>query len=562
MHTQLQSNPETFQQRQQITTELLQLTSNVVLRLKDQIKEALTTVQTSLQPMALDQLTTTLESIHQHKWLLHCSCLSTERISLSTTALEKEVNHYIKQAIFKKVNSNNDPMGTQQTTPIQEQQQRHRPTPNHSNHSNRSNHQDHQECKVVTLLVTGLSSCVCELATTPTTTTTTTADKTIELVSELAETCILWSCNTGQCRTTMSRRTMMDRIVLVWRQHDAVGSPPFEQSQTGQRLLSLLEIQLQQHHQRRNGTSWRNSCQTRDRLHQHAMQALGCSIYARSISTRGACRNTLGRPKAHRFNKDMINDGGLLWWLLDVVCVLEKNMAQLEMAQTVMARRNTTTATGEKDVATRFGHGGAEVENPCVTRGGGLLYSGLHCWTSLASKETSNTRASNMTPSSVSDRGTQKNEILRVLKHNVRRWMVACMHQINNTLNTLNTLAKQESPEDPDTFDSLCTELVEQGCGVFADASALLGLIPFDKEANDCISLLAKDVMVLRSKLSLLLFEIVRVWWCGATKKETDKAVLDVQRTLVLGVVSAQVKNCSHDDVRVLLRSIEEVMRG
>ena len=87
-------------------------------------------------------------------------------------------------------------------------------------------------------------------------------------------------------------------------------------------------------------------------------------------------------------------------------------------------------------------------------------------------------------------------------------------------------------------------------------------MIPFDKEANDCISLLAKDVMVLRSKLSLLLFEIVRVWWCGATTKEKEKAVLDSHRTLVLGVVSAQVKNCSNDDVRVLLRSIEETMRG
>jgi hypothetical protein len=487
----IQSNSETLNLRKQVTSDMKHFVSNVIKRVRETIKESLSMLLVTLQNISVDTLRETLNIVHDNEWLAHCSCISPEHMYHSTKALEYEVICYVYKACFKH---------DEERKLLQREQKENILSKN-------------KGCAIVSLLLNGLSLCVSEVVA-KVNDSTFDGGTTIDMVHSLMNACVLWSYSAGYSNS-INEMCLILRIVSQWRTMNK-NTFFFDNSQRGQYFLSQYKYCLPTFHQ--------------------TTRLSGCSYFAREISARGALRGVLGRPKASHYNGTCFNfnlDHSMMW-LLDVVCALDKNIKQLNVSQSLMAMKNNPNEWS--------GQCGQERENPCMTMGGCLLYSGLYLWTATSNWLSKIVSKNFQYNQQTVEKNIQKYEILHLLQHNVRFWMLQCMQNIQKYVNG-NSLVNDSK------------KMVQRSCCVFADASALLTLVRVNarqQEKNSLLSLLAKDLLILRSKLMLLILELIKRHWSTIEGNE-------VNRMNELNQIRKTLKLCPKDDVRVFLRSIGEI---
>ena len=159
-------------------------------------------------------------------------------------------------------------------------------------------------------------------------------------------------------------------------------------------------------------------------------------------------------------------------------------------------------------------------------------------------------------------------------------WLLQCIKDtwcgvcsIETTTKTTKTTEKTTAIEIQ-RKSTLYETFVRQSCLVFVDITALLTLrletltspttmttVPITNEMKtfSYYNHLTKDLLILRSKLCLIVLEIVRLWWCNNSKEKarTNETI----RTSIIDVVQETLQQCKITlDAKVFERSIRDCL--
>lgn len=562
-----QDDSEKKLQLQQALQEIQSFVHSTIQQLSIKINNILIMIQSTLETTTTEQLGNVLQTIQTHDWLAQCGCLSIARIRCATETLEREVCNLC----FKKMNETSETATGTGTTPDALPVQAAEKEKNEN------------ECPVIDLLINVLSRCVCEVAVSDVETITDTnknidPDTVIKFkrIRELAEKCSVWSCVAGNTYS-MHPNNLNGRITRLWkhRKHRTIN-----QSSSRQHLLSLLLVDTK--------TTKNTYTDEQPTNNEYICDAwfLGSSKFNRTTSTRGASR-TRTWPKSDTLTNRTSNHA----WLLHLCCGLDKDVQVLQQnsigkngsIQIMMPKKkiNATKTETNQQVC------GNEIENPCVTTVGCMLYSGLY----LCTKVTDVLLSNGITDIQVQqerqiqnmNRKTEMNKdqsALRLLGYRIRMWLLQCIKDtwcgvcsIETTTKTTKTTEKTTAIEIQ-RKSTLYETFVRQSCLVFVDITALLTLrletltspttmttVPITNEMKtfSYYNHLTKDLLILRSKLCLLVLEIVRLWWCNNSKEKASTN--ETIRTSIIDVVQETLQQCKITlDAKVFERSIRDCL--
>jgi len=540
----------------------------VVGRLRDAANQARTLVESALETVSLNNLGDALDTIQTHQWLAHCRCLSTESTSSALQALETEVNTYVYNMCCgtgENTSGENGSGGSGSTAAAAATATTAATAATAATATaatataaaaTAAPATAPRECIVITLMTHALSRCVCEVAAldVPVSLEDQSALLSADLghVKQLVGACSSWARRGGGSMRLAYLNNLMGRITRLWRQESGRERSEI-QHQRSNLLLSMLEDVT-----RLDGASqWCLNVASPTNKDLCGARCMGSSLFSRSPCARGSPRRQLRPLKKTPSGADTCDlaASAHLSWLSQVTCVLDKRVRVLPPTSSKTA--SIDTECGQED------------ENPCLTAAGSMLYSGLYLWMEVSGGVSSGVSSGVSGGVSSGERSTNngneqamRSAMLRLLGYRIRMWLMQCVETTHRDVTALAAVLGVD-PHGKKQATTSCEQeeqLLLLSCTVFVDITAMLTLIANKEIASRhfLCQQLSGDLQIMRSKLTLLILEVTRVWWCAATAGSDSS---EAARTSIEHVVRTTLLSCLEpQSVRVLTRSIQEML--